>query len=51
MACLYNFLIRHKEFLPRLHMVSHVDIVDGVELPKILSPVARGGGRRGRIGQ
>ena len=46
-----HFLIGQKKLLPWLHMVSHVDIVDGVELPKILSPVARGGGRRGRIGQ
>ena len=31
-------------------MVSHVDVVDLVEFPE-MSPVARGSGRRGRIGQ
>ena len=32
-------------------MMSDVDIVFSVKLPEVLSPVARGGGRRGRIGQ
>ena len=32
-------------------MVSHVDVVDVVELSEVLSPVACGGGRRGRVCQ